>query len=161
RAAGRADPEGAEEPDRVRRRPARPRGRGREIHRQAGRRAGRPGSDPGRGDRRPGDAGGETARNRTAGRLGMRAAVTIALATAALLCPAQLAAAQAPAAAPPWEAADAIRADLFEAQTQLLFGERAGNAVGRAERRLGGPLRAGLAAHAPAELREVEASLAT
>jgi high-affinity iron transporter len=63
------------------------------------------------------------------------------------------------AAEPPWQAADAIRADLFEAQTQLLFGERTGSSVGDAEARLTGPLRRGLAEHAPAELSEIEASL--
>ena len=62
-------------------------------------------------------------------------------------------------AAPPWQAADAIRADLFEAQTQLLFGERAGNSIASARGQLSGTLRRGLAGHAPAELREIEASL--
>ncbi|HET6998048.1 MAG TPA: FTR1 family protein [Solirubrobacterales bacterium] len=64
------------------------------------------------------------------------------------------------AAEPPWQAADEIRAELFEAQTQQLFGERTGDAVRSAEAHLRGPLRRGLAADAPTELREVEASLA-
>jgi len=64
------------------------------------------------------------------------------------------------AADPPWQASDAIRAELFEAQTQLLYGERTGRAVARAEAELSGPLRRGLAKHAAAELRETEASLA-
>ncbi|MBK5220685.1 MAG: FTR1 family protein [Thermoleophilia bacterium] len=62
-------------------------------------------------------------------------------------------------AEPPWQAAYEIRADLFEAQTQILFGERRGAPVVEAEGRLRGPLRQGLAADAPAELKEVEASL--
>ncbi len=63
------------------------------------------------------------------------------------------------AAEPPWQAADAIRADLFEAQAQLLFAERTEDSVAAAEARLSGPLRRGLTQHAAAELREVEASL--
>ncbi|MGC1852988.1 MAG: hypothetical protein WA687_11175, partial [Solirubrobacterales bacterium] len=59
----------------------------------------------------------------------------------AVLAPALLAATPA-SAEPPWQAADAIRADLFEAQTQLLFGERTGGSVDAAEARLAGPLRA-------------------
>ncbi|MEX2105849.1 MAG: FTR1 family protein [Solirubrobacterales bacterium] len=74
----------------------------------------------------------------------------------AFLCSAASAGAE-----PPWQAADAIRADLSEAQTQLLFGERTSRSVASAEARLSGPLRRGLAEHAPAELREVEASLRT
>jgi high-affinity iron transporter len=85
----------------------------------------------------------------------LRRAAAIAVALAATLL------AAAPAAAePPWRAADAIRADLFEAQTQLLLEERTGNSVEAARARLAGPLRRGLAAEAPAELGEVEASLA-
>ncbi len=61
---------------------------------------------------------------------------------------------------PPWQAADEIRAELFEAQTQLLFGERDDGAVDRAEARLAGELRRGLAAGAPRELDEIESSLA-
>ncbi len=72
----------------------------------------------------------------------------------ALFCSASSAAAE-----PPWQAADAIRADLFEAQAQLLFAERTGDSVAAAEARLSGPLRRGLAEHAAAELREVEVSL--
>ena len=83
-----------------------------------------------------------------------KAAAILAVLVAALL-------AAAPASAePPWQAADAIRADLFEAQTQLLFGERTGDSVDAAEARLTGPLRAGLARHAGGELDEIEASLA-
>jgi high-affinity iron transporter len=85
--------------------------------------------------------------------LGRVAAILVALAATLL--------AAAPAGAePPWQAADAIRADLFEAQSQLLFGERTGASVSAAEARLAGPLREGLASHAPAELAEVETSLA-
>jgi high-affinity iron transporter len=85
----------------------------------------------------------------------VRRAAAILLALAATLVAAATASAE-----PPWQAADAIRADLFEAQTELLFGEGAGSSVGAAEARLRGPLRAGLTEHAPAELAEVEASLA-
>ncbi len=72
------------------------------------------------------------------------------------------AASAAPAGAaspPPWQAADQIRAELFEAQTGLLFGERDDGAIDRAEAQLSGELRHGLAASAPAELAEIEASL--
>jgi len=62
-------------------------------------------------------------------------------------------------AAPPWQSADRIRAELFEAQTQLLFGERGGQPVTAAEAELSGLLRRGLAAEAPAELDEIEAAL--
>ncbi len=72
-----------------------------------------------------------------------------------------LCAASSAAAEPPWQAADAIRADLAEAQTQLLFDEMPGRSVAAAEARLSGPLRRGLAEHATAELHEVEASLRT
>jgi high-affinity iron transporter len=88
----------------------------------------------------------------------VRAAATIAFVAAALLCPAQLAsAADGPA---PWSAADSIRANLFEAQTDLVLEERTGDSVAQARRRLSGELRRGLAEDAPAELREVERSLA-
>jgi high-affinity iron transporter len=73
----------------------------------------------------------------------------------ALLCFATAARAE-----PPWQAADEIRAELFAAQSQLLFGERSGSSVAAATARLRGPLRAELAAHAPSELREIESSLA-
>lgn len=82
-----------------------------------------------------------------------------AAAILAVLATALLAAAPA-SAEPPWQAADAIRADFFEAQTQLLFGERAGNPVDAAEASLAGPLRTGLARHASEELAEIESSLA-
>jgi high-affinity iron transporter len=85
--------------------------------------------------------------------VGKAAAILAVLATALL--------AAAPACAePPWQAADGVRADLFEAQTQLLFDERAGASVDAAEARLAGPLRAGLAGDASEELAEIEASLA-
>ncbi len=63
-------------------------------------------------------------------------------------------------AAAPWQAADAMRADLAEAQTKQLFDEPTAQPIGAAESSLRGPLRNGLANHAPAELREIEASLA-
>ncbi len=73
---------------------------------------------------------------------------------------ASLATTTAAAAEPPWQAADEIRGELSEAQTRQLFGERTGSAVRGAEARLGGSLRRGLAQEAPAELREIETSLA-
>lgn len=76
------------------------------------------------------------------------------IALVALLC-----AAPPAAASPPWQAADQIRTELFEAQTQLLFGEREGRPVERAGAQLRGPLRQGLQADAPEELRAVEAAL--
>ncbi|HEU4392455.1 MAG TPA: FTR1 family protein, partial [Solirubrobacterales bacterium] len=60
---------------------------------------------------------------------------------------------------PPWQAADAIRAELFDAQTQLLLGERDDGAVDRAESHLSGRLRRGLEASAADDLGELEASL--
>ena len=69
-------------------------------------------------------------------------------------------AASAQAAIPPWQAADEIRAELFEAQAQLLFGEGDGRPVARASAQLRGPLRQGLRADAPAALGAVEAALA-
>jgi high-affinity iron transporter len=86
------------------------------------------------------------------------ATVAAFVATVAFLCAAGPATA---AAEPPWQAADAIRAELSEAQTQLLLGERDDGAVDRAESHLSGALRRGLAANAPAELHEVEASFAS
>jgi len=84
----------------------------------------------------------------------LRRAYAILAALAALLATA------APAQAePPWQAADSIRAELAVAQSQLLFDEDPAASVTAAERRLTGPLRRGLAADSPAELREVETSL--
>jgi high-affinity iron transporter len=84
-----------------------------------------------------------------------RAVATIPVVLAAAL----LWAAGPAAAEPPWQAADAIRADLFEAQTRLLFYEATAGSVDAAEARLAGPLRAGLARHAGDELAEIEVSL--
>ncbi len=74
---------------------------------------------------------------------------------AALLCAAVPAGAEAP-----WQAADAIRADLAAAQAKLLFEEGTAGPIASAEARLRGPLRRGLAAEAPDELDEIESSLA-
>ncbi|HEX6665151.1 MAG TPA: FTR1 family protein [Solirubrobacterales bacterium] len=79
----------------------------------------------------------------------------------ASLCLAAAASAAPSPAEPPWQAADAIRADLAEAQTQVLFDESTAAALAQAESHLSGPLRQGLAEHAPGELREIEASLAS
>ncbi len=62
-------------------------------------------------------------------------------------------------AEPPWQAADAIRADLAAAQTRLLFDEATSGPIAAAEAGLRGPLRRGLAASAAGELREIESSL--
>jgi high-affinity iron transporter len=84
--------------------------------------------------------------------LGRAVAILVVLATTLL--------AAAPAnAEPPWQAADGLRAELFEVQTQLLFGESTGRSLDAAEARLAGPLRRGLAAKAPAALDEVESGL--
>jgi high-affinity iron transporter len=85
----------------------------------------------------------------------LRRGGSILLVLAALLCAASPAAAE-----PPWQAADAIRADLFEAQAELLFGEGGRHPVAAAAASLRGPLRQGLATDAPGELRAVEAGLA-
>ncbi len=87
---------------------------------------------------------------------------TVPLAAAIVAAAALVLPAISPAAGggqPPWRAADAIRTDLFAAQTALLLGERAGSPA-RAERRLAGPLEAGLAGAAAAELAELRTSLA-
>lgn len=81
-----------------------------------------------------------------------------AAALLAVLATALLAAAPA-CAEPPWQAADGMRAELFDAQTDLLFGEGGGDQIAAAEARLTGPLRRGLAAAAPTALAEVEDSL--
>ncbi|MDX6623234.1 MAG: hypothetical protein QOE75_1166, partial [Solirubrobacterales bacterium] len=64
------------------------------------------------------------------------------------------------AAAPPWQAARALDAGLADAQTKVILEEGSGNEVERAAGRLAGPLRAGLAAAAPTELREIKSALA-
>ena len=68
-------------------------------------------------------------------------------------------------AAPPWQVADTIRADLFEAQTDLLLAEpgqrtRSGaGALDDAEQAVAGPLQRDLARDAPAALVELRAAL--
>jgi high-affinity iron transporter len=62
---------------------------------------------------------------------------------------------------PPWQAADTIRSELFEAQSKILFDEDAQRPVDEGEAALQGALRAGLAADAASELKEVEAALAS
>ena len=85
----------------------------------------------------------------------MRAAAVTLVAAASLLCGAAVA-----VAAPPWQAADAIRAELADAEAALLFGEGGSAAAERAGSQLAGELRRGLAQRAPAELTELEAALA-
>jgi len=94
-----------------------------------------------------------TARRRNSG---PKAAGAILIALAAFFCLAASA-----AAAPAWQAADEMRSKLFAAQTELLFDEGGGGEVDAAAAQLRGPLRAGLAADAPAELKEIEVALAT
>ncbi|MEZ5075836.1 MAG: FTR1 family protein [Solirubrobacterales bacterium] len=62
-------------------------------------------------------------------------------------------------AAPPWQAADALRADLAEAQKLVVLEEAAAGAAQSAAGQLRGPLRRGIAESAPAELAELEAGL--
>ena len=61
--------------------------------------------------------------------------------------------------AAPWQAADAIRADLFDAQTELLLDERSGDALVAAERHAAGRLERDLARVAPAALRDLRGAL--
>ena len=82
------------------------------------------------------------------------------MAAAVFVCALAGVVATASAAVPAWQAADTIRAELFEAQAQLLFGEQAVEPVGRAAAQLRGQLRQGLAADAPHQLSEVEVALA-
>jgi high-affinity iron transporter len=89
-----------------------------------------------------------------------RAAATAVAAVALVLL---ALAAPAGAAAPPWQVADGIRADLFEAQTELLLGESpAGSdgALADAERSVSGPFERSLEGAAPAALSELRAALA-
>jgi len=60
---------------------------------------------------------------------------------------------------PPWRAADQITTALFDAQTDLILRDPSGPSMGQARQALAGPLRAGLAASAPAELKEIESQL--
>ena len=77
----------------------------------------------------------------------------------AVLATALLAAAPAATAAPPWQAADGICAELSDAQTQVILGERTDGSVDAAAARLRGPLRVGLARNSPRELAEIKSSL--
>ncbi len=67
-----------------------------------------------------------------------------------------------PASAAPWEQAERIRADLFEAQTSLLLdgGTGATVAVDHARGALAGELERGLRSRSPRELRVIAAQLA-
>ena len=91
-----------------------------------------------------------------------RSHVATAAAAAALVV---LALAAPALAAPPWQVADTIRADLFEAQTDLLLaepGRRTGSgtrAIDAAERAVSGSLERDLARDAPAALVELRAAL--
>lgn len=89
-----------------------------------------------------------------------------AAAFAALVALVVLASAAPVAAAPPWQVADTVRADLFDAQTELLLatpgqrGAPASAALADAERAVSGPFRRDLARDAPGALAELRASLA-
>ena len=86
------------------------------------------------------------------------AAVALALALAAACWPAAPAAA---APAPPWKAGAQVREALFEAQQALLLGDDGrADALARAERAYGGPLRAGIRRADPAAHRDIVAGLA-
>ncbi len=61
---------------------------------------------------------------------------------------------------PPWRSADQITTSLFDAQTDLILRDPSGGSINQAKRSLSGPLRSGLAASAPAELKQVERQLA-
>jgi high-affinity iron transporter len=85
-------------------------------------------------------------------------ATALAVAAVALVL---LALATTATAAAPWQAADAIRADLFEAQTRLLLEkEQSRSPVAKAEQAIEGPLGDGLGADAPGALRELRTALA-
>ncbi len=62
--------------------------------------------------------------------------------------------------APPWEAAEAVRGALFEAQSSLLLGEAAERDAAAAQAALSGPLQETLAASAPSELGQIDRALA-
>ncbi len=85
----------------------------------------------------------------------------LAASTAAIAALA-LAFAQPASAAAPWEQAERIRADLFEAQTSLLLdgGTGATVAVDHARGALAGELERGLRSRSPRELRVIAAQLA-
>jgi high-affinity iron transporter len=63
-------------------------------------------------------------------------------------------------AAPPWQSADRIRTDLFDAQTALLLGERANRGAADTARLLRGPIEQGMRRFAPGELRRLRGDLA-
>ncbi len=77
------------------------------------------------------------------------------VATAAFL----LTVAPANAADPPWRSADQITTSLFDAQTDLILKDPSGRSMSEARQALTGPLRSGLAASAPDDLRVIEAQL--
>ena len=111
---------------------------------------------------------------RRGGRAGSRraavsAALTLLAAAAPVVAPVAIATSvepNAPVATPapridaaPWQAADAIRADLFDAQTELLLDERFGEALVAAERHVSGRFERDMARVAPAALRELRGAL--
>jgi high-affinity iron transporter len=88
--------------------------------------------------------------------LGRASVAALAAALAATFAP------PVASAEPPWEAAEQIRTDLFDAQSELLLGRD--GAVGRADRArssLAGELDRGLARYARGSLRSLEAALAS
>ncbi len=98
-------------------------------------------------------------------RAGRRVSRPYAAAVAAAVALVVLAFAATAVAAPPWQVADTIRADLFEAQTELLLaepgrqgGSRSG-ALDDAERAVSGSLERDLARDAPSALAELHAAL--
>ncbi|MBN8868159.1 MAG: FTR1 family protein [Solirubrobacterales bacterium] len=60
---------------------------------------------------------------------------------------------------PPWRSADQITTELFEAQTDLILEDASAPSIVAAKRALAGPLRAGLAASAPADLALIDDQL--
>ena len=128
----------------------------REVQRQAGRRARRPGAGPGRGDRRPGDAGRQAARSRTAGRLGVSGGRRNPRR------PRGGPALRRPPPAPSLPGRPRTRSAPSSSRRRRSCSSARGRAARsmRAEARLLGRCAPALPRHAGAELGEIEASLA-
>ena len=91
----------------------------------------------------------------------MRRVATVLVALCALAAAAPAAAQDGGDGAPPWKSAEALRRALFDAQTELIFGNRAAAArkAEGAARAYGGDLRARVAAAAPEAASDARAAL--
>src|SRR5262249_48349134 len=146
RRAGQPDRDVAEEAAELRRAVARPGGRRQAVHGPGRRHARQRGPGPGRGDRRAGVPGGRPAREPAGGLGPVRALRTalVGVAAAAVLLVAAVPAAAA--SEPPWRAAEALRTELFEAQSALIVRgpDEASDAIAAAREQYDGALASSL-----------------